>query len=140
VTKLIKELNIETYKQYTDGNKVLESNGKITVFNTAFPYSTVFSYLDMMMYMKRVDKDIHQLNTIYPYENAELAQRLESQTLQEYLYSKAFTPTVRSIIRSNMSTAFGHDASQGIVYLELFVVNCLNIRLFLSFKKLKRQR
>ena len=123
----MKELNIETYKQFTDGNKVLESNGKITVFNSPFPYSTVFSWLDMMMYMKRVDKDIHQLNTINPYENAELAQRLESQTFKDYLYSKAFTSTVRGIIRSNMSTVFGFELEQGIYkvlkYLEAFNMN-----------------
>lgn len=123
MTKLLKELGLETYQQYNDGNKLLESNGKITMFNSAFPYTSIFSWLDMWMYMKRVDKDMHKINIMYPYEDAKFAQQLESQTLKEYLYSKAFTPTVRAIIRSNMSTCFGFELEQinalfGLMFLK----------------------
>ncbi len=112
VTRLMKELGIETYKQYTDGKKVLESNGKVTVFNSAVPYSSLLSKLDMYSYMKRVDMDVCQLNTMYPYATPKLAKKLESMTLKEYMYSKAYTPTVRSIIKSNMSTIFGFELEQ----------------------------
>ena len=113
VTKLLRDFNIETYKQFTTGNKVLESNGKRTVFNSAYPYDSWYSWLDMRLYMKRVDKDVVRLNTIHPYADPELAQRLESQTFKDYLFSKAYTSTVRGIIRSNMSTVFGFELDQG---------------------------
>jgi monoamine oxidase len=115
VTKLMRELNIETFKQFTTGNKVLESNGKRTVFNSAYPYDSWYSWLDMRLYMKRVDKDVKRLNTIHPYADAELAERLESQTFKDYLFSKAYTSTVRGVIRSNMSTVFGFELDQGIL-------------------------
>jgi monoamine oxidase len=113
VTKLMKELNIETYKQFTTGNKVLESCGKRTVFNSAYPYTSFLSWLDMRLYMKRVDMDVVRLNTLHPYADKELAERLEAQTFKDYLFSKAYTPTVRSVIRSNMSSCFGFELEQG---------------------------
>ena len=120
VTKLMRELNVETYKQYTKGNKVLEANGKVTVFNSAFPYDSLASYIDMMMYMKRVDKDIKRLNTVYPYADESLARRLEAQTFKDYLFSKTYTSTVRGIIRSNMSTVFGFELEQGSMFFRCF--------------------
>ena len=112
VTKLMKEFNIETYKQFTDGKKVLESNGKVSVFSAAVPYDSKLSWLDMLLYMKRVDKDVVKLNTMYPYADPVLAKRLESQTFKEYLYSKSFTSTVRGIFTSNMRTVFGFELEQ----------------------------
>ena len=119
MTKLMKELNIETYKQFTHGKKVLESNGEITVFTTPLPCTSMLSLLDMKLYMKRVDKDVVKLNTMYPYENKELAQYLESQTLKDYLYSKSFTPTVRAIFTSNMRTVYGFELEQSWTFYTL---------------------
>jgi hypothetical protein len=66
----------------------------------------------MLLYMYRVDKDVVEINTIYPYANARLAKRLEAQNLKDYLYSKSFTPTVRSIFTSNMRTIYGLELDQ----------------------------
>jgi monoamine oxidase len=123
VTKLIKELGIETYRQYDDGKKLLESNGKISIYNSSVPCSSLFSWIDMMLYMRRVNKHVVQLNPIYPYENYKLAKYLESKNLKDYLYSKSFTSTVRSIFTSNMRTIYGLELDQvnalfGLLYIK----------------------
>lgn len=123
VTKLMNELGIETYRQYDDGKKLLESNGKISIYNSSVPCSSIFSWIDMMLYMRRVNKHVVQLNPIYPYENYNLAKYLESKNLKDYLYSKSFTSTVRSIFTSNMRTIYGLELDQvnalfGLLYIK----------------------
>ena len=112
ITKLLNELNIETYRQYDTGNKLLEANGQISVYNSSVPCSSFLSWFDMQLYMKRVDRHVSKLSIFDPYENKSLASELDALTLKEYLYSKSFTPTVRSIFNSNMRTIYGLELSQ----------------------------
>ena len=106
------DLNIETYRQFDDGNKLLEANGKISVYNSSVPCSSFLSWIDMQLYMKRVDKHVVKTSTVDPYENKALADHLDSMNLKDYLFSKSMTPTVRSIFTSNMRTIFGLELSQ----------------------------
>lgn len=66
----------------------------------------------MQLYMKRADKYITKLDTIYPYADPKLAEYLESKNAKDFLYSKILTPTTRSIITSNMRTVFGLELEQ----------------------------
>ena len=112
MTQLLKELNIETYRQYDEGNKLLEANGKISVYDSSVPCSSFLSWADMQLYMKRVDQHVTKLSAVDPYENKSLAESLDTKNLKDYLYSKSMTPTVRSIFTSNMRTIFGLELSQ----------------------------
>ena len=112
VTRLLNELNIETYRQYDEGKKLLLSNTNISVYNTSVPCSSLLSWIDMQSYMKRVDRYLTQISTVDPYENRQLANKLDKQTLKDYLYSKSVTSTVRSIFTSNMRTIFGLELEQ----------------------------
>ena len=123
VTRLLNELEIETYRQYDDGKKMLLSNNQISVYNTSVPCSSFFSWLDMQAYMKRVDRYVKKLSTIDPFENKKLAEKLDKQNLKDYLFSKSVTPTVRSIFTSNMRTIFGLELEQvnnlfGLMYFK----------------------
>jgi monoamine oxidase len=123
ITNLLKELDIETYKQYDDGKKLLESNGQMSIYNTSVPCSSMLSWLDMNAYMKRVDKYVVQLSALYPFSNHTLAKYLDMCNLKNFLYSKSMTPTVRSIFNSNMRTIYGLEISQvnalyGLMYVK----------------------
>jgi monoamine oxidase len=123
ITRLINELGMETYKQFDDGKKLLESNGKMSIYNTSVPCSSMLSWLDMNAYMKRVDKYVTQLSALYPFSNRNLASYLDMCNLKTFLYSKSMTPTVRSIFNSNMRTIYGLEISQvnalyGLMYVK----------------------
>lgn len=77
----------------------------------------------MQLYMKRVGGWVSKLSTNDPYENGDIANKLDSQNLKDYLYSKSFTPTVRSIFNSNMRTIYGLELNQvnalfGLMYVK----------------------
>jgi monoamine oxidase len=123
VIKLINELNIETYRQYDDGKKLLEANGKVSVYNSSVPCSSFFSWIDMLLYMKRVNKHVKIVDPIYPYNDPDLAKELDSKTLKDYLFSKSLTSTVRSIFTSNMRTIHALELNQvnalfGLMYIK----------------------
>jgi monoamine oxidase len=112
VLKLMNELNIETYRQYDDGKKLLEANGQVSIYNSSVPCSSFFSWIDMLLYMKRVNKHVKIVDPVYPYNDPDLAKELDSKTLKDYLFSKSLTSTVRSIFTSNMRTIHALELNQ----------------------------
>ncbi len=67
VTNLLNELNIETYRQFDDGRKMLLTNSVLTSYNSSVPCSSFLSWFDMLAYMKRVNKYLKKISTVNPY-------------------------------------------------------------------------
>lgn len=123
VNRLMKELGIETYRQYDEGKKLLESNGKISVYNSSVPCSSFLSWIDMQLYMKRVDRYVTALDPMHPTADSTMARLLDKTNARDFLYSKMFTKTVRSIVTSNMRTIYGLELEQvnalfGLAYIK----------------------
>ncbi|RNA10385.1 putative flavin-containing monoamine oxidase A [Brachionus plicatilis] len=123
VTKLMTELGIKTYRQFDDGLKLLEANGKISSYNSNVPCSSLWSWIDMQLYMWRVNKDLKKISTIDPFSDKQLASFLDKKSAKEYLYSKSMSATVRSIFTSNMRTIYGLELDQvnalfGMMYVK----------------------
>jgi monoamine oxidase len=73
--------------------------------------------------MMRVNRYLNKISTLDPYADSKLAEYLESMNFKKFLFSKTFTPTVRSIITSNMRTIYALELDQinalfGLVYLK----------------------
>ncbi|CAF1040430.1 unnamed protein product [Brachionus calyciflorus] len=123
VTRLMKELNIQTYRQFDDGLKLLEANGNISIYNSSVPCSSLWSWIDMQLYMWRTNRDLKKISTIHPFSDRKLANTLDLSNAKDYFYSKSVTPTVRSIFTSNMRTIYGLELEQvnalfGLMYLK----------------------
>lgn len=123
VTKLMNELGIKTYRQFDDGQKLLEANGKISLYNSSVPCSSLWSWIDMQLYMWRVNRDLKKISTIHPFSERKLASYLDKISAKEYLYSKSMSATVKSIFTSNMRTIYGLELDQinalfGMMYLK----------------------
>lgn len=123
VTSLLEELNIETYRQYDDGRKMLLSNGQISSYNSSVPCSSFLSWLDMLLYMVRVNKYLKKISTVDPYENKKLADDMDKTSLKSFLNSKSMTSTTRAIFNSNMRTIYGLEINQvnnlfGLMYVK----------------------
>jgi hypothetical protein len=43
ISNLLTELNIETYKQFDSGKKIMETKGKLTNYSTTIPNVSIFS-------------------------------------------------------------------------------------------------
>lgn len=102
---------------------MLVSNGVLTSYNTSVPCSSFLSWIDMLLYMKRVNKYLKQISTFNPFEDKKLAKYLDSTNLKTFLNSKSMTPTVRSIFNSNMRTIYGLEIDQvnnlfGLMYVK----------------------
>jgi monoamine oxidase len=124
ITRLLKELNISTYKQFDTGKKRLEINGKLNSYNSSVLCTSWLSWLDMQFYHYRVDRYIKRINSLDPYStNRSIARYLESLNFKSFLHSKAFTSTVRSVISANMRSIYAFELDQintlfGLLFLK----------------------
>ena len=111
--RVLSELNLETFKQFEDGNKMLETNGEISWYDSSVPCSSWLSWIDMQLYNWRVNRYLARISTLDPYAaDSRLAAELESVNFKEFLLSKMFTPTVRSTVISNTRTVFAMELDQ----------------------------
>ena len=78
----MKELNIETYKQFDSGKKILETKGKLTNYSSTLPNVSVFSLLDLQLMLTKINSNAARVSPLHPFENYELAKRLDSLNLE----------------------------------------------------------
>jgi monoamine oxidase len=113
ITRILNELEIETYKQYDSGRKVLEANGKLITYNSSIPKVSLLSLLDLQLMMMKISSTAKKINTLNPFENAQFATSLDLTNLDQYMVSKAFgSATSRSIIDPAIRVIFGTEMSQ----------------------------
>ena len=60
MTKLLKELNIETYRQFDTGRKVLETKGKVVFYNSTIPNISILSLFDLQLIILELDRSEFQ--------------------------------------------------------------------------------
>ncbi|CAF0707348.1 unnamed protein product [Brachionus calyciflorus] len=123
ISKLLKDLNIETYNQYVNGRKVLETNGKIVTYNSSMPNVSILSLLDLQMGSMKISSNAKKISTIFPFENIELASRLDKGSFDEFLLSTSFSSKSRSLLNPTVRTIFGVEPSQinglfGLMYIK----------------------
>jgi monoamine oxidase len=111
ITRLIKDLNLETYKQHDDGIKVLETNGSIVKYNSKIPRINLPALVDLQLIISKINRNAGKVSTIEPY-NSSYAAALDSTNIKQFLYSSSFTSSSKSIIDAAIRTVYGLEPSQ----------------------------
>lgn len=122
VMKLINELNVETYRQFTTGKKLLELNGQVSEYCKTVPSTSLFSKLDMENYITKLDEITEKISSVQPYSAENDVKDLDSKNLKDYLDSISYTPSVKGIFQSNIRGIAGLETEQvnglfGLAYI-----------------------
>ncbi len=112
VTKLLKDLNIDTYQQFRTGKKVFEANGKMNTYNSTVPLVSPTSLMDLKWIITKFNIGAKRLNTIFPFQNIYLANHLDSINLDQYLYSNSLSTNSRCVVEAGIKTVFGVESNQ----------------------------
>ena len=122
ITKLLNELEIETYKQFITGKKIMEIKGKLTNYTTSIPNVSILSLVDLQLMLNKINSNANKVSSLHPFENYELAKKLDSMSLDAFVYSSSFNSTSRAISDAAIKAVYGLDANQinalfGIMYV-----------------------
>lgn len=112
ITRLLNELNLETYIQYDTGKKILEASGKIVSYSSSIPNISYLSLFDLQLMLNKINWNAKKVSTLRPFENLQFASKMDSMTVEQWLFSSSFSTTSRSIIEGAYRTIFGLELSQ----------------------------
>lgn len=126
VTKVLDELNIPTYKQYTEGKKVFELNGKVTYQgkDSSSSSQSLLNAMDMKNYVNTLNEINDRIDVAQPFAaNDQQIQSLDHKNFKDYLESIAYTPAVRALAVSNIRGIVGLETDQvnglyGLTYVK----------------------
>lgn len=111
VTKLLKELNIETYRQFDKGTNVLESNGKLITYKGQIPRISILGLIDLSLIISKINRNANTLDTLDPCLS-DTAAKLDSYNSKQFLYDSSFTQSAKSIMDAAIRTVYGLEANQ----------------------------
>jgi monoamine oxidase len=112
VTRMLEKLHIQTYKQHTNGKKILEIDQKVSTYDKSIPNISWLSLLDLNWLLTKFDMGAKRLNTIYPFENIHLATHMDSINLEQYMFSNSLSHTAQSIAECAIKTIYGFESNQ----------------------------
>ena len=112
ITKLLKDLKIETYRQHKTGKKVLEVNNKLITYNSSIPSVSLSSLIDLKWIVTKFNIGSRRLNPIFPFQNLLLAHHLDSVNFDQYLYSNSLSSTSRAIMEAGIKSIYGCESNQ----------------------------
>ena len=123
VTKLINELNIETYTQFDTGRKLLEYNGQIVKYDSSIPNISLPSLVEIYLKLNKINSTAAKVNTMNPFENLKLADQLDSTNLDQFLSKHSYSSAVKSILTAAVRVVYGLELNQintlfGLMYIK----------------------
>jgi monoamine oxidase len=128
ITRLVKELGMETYTQYIKGTKVLEVNGRVVKYDSALPKISVAGLVDLQLAISRANLKSKTVNTLEPFRNAALAQQLDMTNLEQFMFENSFTASCKSIVTAAIRTVFGLELKEiNALFGLMYVKSCLGI-------------
>ena len=60
----------------------METKGKLTNYSTTIPNVSIFSLVDLQLMLTKINSNAKKVSPLHPYENHELAKRLDSLNLE----------------------------------------------------------
>ena len=123
ITKLLAELGIETYRQFDVGKKILETNRKLAIYNSAIPKISLLGLVDLQLMMMKITSSARKISTLHPFKDSSLARHLDLSNLDQFLGSRSFSASSRSILDPTIRTIFGCEMTQlntlfGLMYVK----------------------
>jgi hypothetical protein len=64
------------------------------------------------MMISKVNSNAKKISTLNPFENLEFAKRLDKYNLDNFLYSKSFTSSAKSVAEATVKTIYGLELGQ----------------------------
>ncbi len=68
--------------------------------------------IDLQMMISKVNSNAKKISTLNPFENLEFAKRLDKYNLDNFLYSKSFTSSAKSVAEATVKTIYGLELGQ----------------------------
>ena len=64
------------------------------------------------MMISKVNSNAKKISTLNPFENLEFSKRLDKYNLDNFLYSKSFTSSAKSVAEAAVKTIYGLELGQ----------------------------
>uniref|UniRef100_T1IXY1 Amine oxidase n=1 Tax=Strigamia maritima TaxID=126957 RepID=T1IXY1_STRMM len=109
ITALIKDLNIETYPQFLEGNKLLQlQKNKITSYNSWIPDISFWAAIELFRFIQKLETLAQEINVKNPYLHPR-AEELDGMTFESYKNKHLRCYESRQLIDIAFRTTFGFD-------------------------------
>ena len=120
--ELAAELEIETFPTFTDGDNVLELNGKLSHYSGTIPRLNPLALLDIERGRRRMDRLACTIPREAPWEAPD-AKKLDGTTLATWLDRKMRVGATREMVGLAAKTVWGADPSDISLLYALWYVH-----------------
>jgi hypothetical protein len=103
----LKRFNVNSYKQFDTGKKILESNKRLIHYTDNNLNISTLSKIDLNTIKTKFNIASDRINTTYPFENYNLATHLDEISLSQYLYSNSISTNAKIIIENAVRSIYG---------------------------------
>jgi len=123
---LVKDLGVETYRQYVQGDNLMLLDGKVHRYSGGFPRINPLALLDVGMAMKMLGSMASHVPLDAPWE-AEKAHEWDAQTIGAWIDSRwhATTNTAQKMLRTIFTELFMSDPAEVSLLHALQLVHAL---------------
>ncbi|KAG7216657.1 hypothetical protein INR49_023369, partial [Caranx melampygus] len=114
ILELIKELDLETYKQFHDGKKVYHMGGpgaRVRTYTASIPTLSPLVIMDLTQFLWKIDRLCAKVCVQDPSKTPN-AVKLDSMTLHTYIEQHGWTAELREEISLCSRSVFGMEPSQ----------------------------
>jgi monoamine oxidase len=123
---LVKELGIETYRQYVQGDNLMILDGKVRRYSGTIPRLNPLTLVDLGLAIQMLDWMAGHVPLDAPWD-ADKAHEWDSQTIGAWIDSRwhATTTTAQKILRASMTELFMSDPCEVSLLHALHVIHAL---------------
>ncbi|GFN78483.1 amine oxidase [Plakobranchus ocellatus] len=112
VIQLLKELGLETYPQYTSGQKLQQLGGtKVTSYSSDIPSLSFWALIDLYWHMAMTDRYQSQINVADPFSHPR-AKEWDAMSIGAFLNKTLYTQGAHDAVEAACRVVFGCEPSQ----------------------------
>ncbi|XP_023701639.1 uncharacterized protein LOC111861366 isoform X3 [Cryptotermes secundus] len=113
ILRLLQELNLHTYPQYSAGCKVVLAGATVfEKYSSSFPYfGSFYSCYELRQFVLKIEQMLSKVTIVDPLKCI-FAEELDSITMETLLLRHLSTKAAQDIVRAAIRSTFGTEASQ----------------------------
>lgn len=111
VLRVIKDLALETYKQWTTGTKVMEIDGKIRTYKTTIPFLPLMQEANFAMFAALTEWEISRVSRDAPW-NWSQASHFDGITTESFCSAFPWRDETRQLTYAASLAVFGKELSE----------------------------
>lgn len=105
---LARELNVQTYAQYSEGKKILEVDGSRSTYSGTIPKMAPFRLAELHLTLSRAEKMAKNIRLDNPM-GSKNAEEYDARTIDDWMRGCVMSQSVRDVFRAAVRTIFGAD-------------------------------